>query len=571
MPYLKKVVSKGVAYYYIAESIREGPDVQTRIIRKLGRLSPNEVEYWKRLLEEPIVKPSQSSSIDIKDFHNYLSLRHGIIAFGHGLWKKLGLDRILRESLSHTPNKSRSVKLCEIMVLNRLEQPCSKLHLLEWMPKTSLPFILSLDPDTLYDNLFYRTMDILWERRDGIEKKIWEQIVKPLTNGTIFQKDITSSYFEGRGPPTAKYNRYSRDHRPDCTQVCWGLVETEEGYPITMEIYPGNTVDKTTVKASCQRLKDVFNITTGIFVGDRGLTTDENIETVRSSPYEYDYVLAETNSDVLEILDTARAKGLDVWERERTAQQVLPGYDVPEEYILKGTDVYVNEERYVVAWSNEMENDDLQFLAKQIQKGEEIIENANRYAKNHPNVHHHKILKMATRNLEKKKVSTYFDVFIKSEKPVILGYRYQKKVQNEKDNAGYWVLRTSLKKPKGLEIIEIYRGKWVLEQTFREIKSVLKVRPVRHRKDKRVEVHIWICVLGYLLVKIVEMEVRKAGIKETGENIFEKFRDIRLNEDGSETLNRRWWSVTDRNLEQKNVLNALGLDDKIFNIKQKLV
>lgn len=451
------------------------------------------------------------------------------------------------------------------------EDPCSKLHLLEWLPKTSLPFILSLNLDGLYDNLFYRAMDTLWERRDVIEKKIWEQIVKLRTNGKILQKDLTSTYFEGHGPPNAKYNRYSRDHRPDCKQVCWGLVETEEGYPITVEIYPGNTVDKTTVEASCQRLKDVFNITTGIFVGDRGLTTEDNIKAIRSGSFEYDYVLAETNSNVLDVLESAREKGLDVWEQEKVAQQILPGYEAPEEYILKGTDMWVNDERYVVAWSNEKENDDLQFLAKQIQKGEEIIENANKYAKTHPNVHHHKILKMATRNLEKKKVSTYLDIFCKSEKPVIIGHQYTKKVQTEKNNAGYWVLRTSLKRPKGLEIIKIYRGKWVLEQTFREIKNVLKVRPVRHRKDNRVEVHIWICVLAYLIGKIVEIDVRKNDISLTGGGAFEKFRDIRLNEDGFADLDKKWWTVTDIDSCQKNILHAVALDEKVFEIKQKLL
>jgi transposase len=569
MPRIKKVVAKGKDYYYIAESIREGKNVKTRIIRKLGRLNPKELEYWKKLVEEPIIEQSQSPSININNFRNYQSLRHGISVLSHNLWKKLGFDRIFRESFSGTTNKLKNVKLCEIMVLNRIDDPCSKHHLLEWLPKTSLPFILSLRSDTLYDNLFYRAMDILWKRRDVIEKNIWEQIIKPRSNGKILQKDLTSSYFEGHGPTNAKRNRYSRDHRPDCTQVCWGLVETEEGYPITMEVYPGNTVDKTTIETSCNRLKDVFKITTGIFVGDRGFTTEENVETIRL--HEYDYVLAETNSNVLDILKDARAKGLDEWERESSVQQVLLGYEPPAEYILKGTNILIDKERYVVAWSNEKEADDVQFLAKQLQKGREIIESANKYASTHRNVHHHKILKMAIRNLEKKKVSTYFDVFVESERSVKLSYTLTKKVQDVEENAGYWVLHTSLKEPSGLKIIEIYRGKWVLERTFQEIKSVLKVRPIRHRKEIRVEVHIWICVLAYMIEKIVEVDVRRCEISQTGERTFEKFREIRLNEDGFEDLEEKWWTVTDIDTYQKRILNAIGLDEKIFKIKPRLL
>jgi len=567
MPRIKKVVSKGKNYYYIAESIREGPNVKTRIIRKLGRLNSTELKYWKKLIEEPITKPSQVPFININKFHNYQSLRHGIGALCHGIWKKYGFDNIFRKSFSGFVNKLKNVKLCEIMVINRLDDPCSKLHLLEWLPKTSLPFILSLRSDTLYNNLFYRAMDMMWKQRDIIEKNIWEEIIKPRTNGNILQKDITSSYFEGRGPPNAKHNRYSRDRRPDCTQVCWGLVETEEGYPITMEIYPGNTVDKTTIDASCQRLKNVFNITTGIFVGDRGLTTEDNIATIRS--YNYDYVLAETNSNVLEILEAARVKGLDIWEHEKSTQRVLPGFEGSNKYILKGTEIISNDERHVVAWSNEKEEEEIQHLSEQLQKGKKIIENANNYAKTHPNVHHHKILKMAIRNLEAKNISTYFDVFCETEYPVKLGYKEKKKIQDIRDNAGYWVLRTSLKNRNGLEIIEMYRGKWILEQTFREIKDVLEVRPIRHRKEKRVEVHIWTCVLAYLIEKILEEDVRRCGISLTGEGIFEKFREIRLNEDGFEDIKKKWWAVTDIDYHQKKILNAIRLDEKIFKIEPR--
>jgi transposase len=245
------------------------------------------------------------------------------------------------------------------------------------------------------------------------------------------------------------------------------------------------------------------------------------------------------------------------------------GYEPPAEYILKGTNILIDDERYVVAWSNEKEADDVQFLAKQLQKGREIIERANKYVSTHRNVHHHKILKMATRNLEKKKVSTYFDVFVESERPVKLDYTLTKKVQDVEDNAGYWVLHTSLKEPSGLKIIEIYRGKWVLERTFQEIKSVLKVRPICHRKKIRVEVHIWICVLAYMIEKIVEVDVRRCGISQTGEGTFEKFREIRLNKDGFEDLKKKWWTVTDIDIYQKRILNAIGLDEKIFKIKPR--
>ncbi|MCL5068649.1 MAG: IS1634 family transposase, partial [Thaumarchaeota archaeon] len=249
---------------------------------------------------------------NIENMACYKSWNHGIPALAASLFKQLGIDTILLHSLSKVSNKSYVSKLIESMVINRLDDPCSKLKLLDWMDQSSLQFILDIPPPgmKLHVNSFYRAMDYLWERRDLIEKKIFDNIVKPRSSKSgVIAKDLTSTYLEGEESPLADYG-YSRDHhRPDLKQVTWSLIETEEGYPVTPEVYRGNTVDKSTLKESVERLKKIFGITSGIFIIDRGIATEENIQFLAREGFSH--LASESVRDVQEIVDEALSFGLE--------------------------------------------------------------------------------------------------------------------------------------------------------------------------------------------------------------------------------------------------------------------
>jgi transposase len=126
----------------------------------------------------------------------------------------------------------------------------------------------------------------------------------------------------------------------------------------------------------------------------------------------------------------------------------------------------------------------------------------------------------------------------------------------------------------------MYKGLWVLEHTFREVKSSLDLRPMWHRKADRIRTHIWICVLAYLIERIVESSVRRAQQSSsefnvmTGNNVFESFRDVRLTEIGIKGQEgRSYWTVTQLEELQKKILQAMKIDpEMITNMpQQKLV
>ena len=306
---------RGTSYFAIAESQRDD-DGKTKTIyfRRLGKLTEPEAKRWRFILSgDSHSVPSEF--IDLQaDTVCYHSWRHGVSCLVSSLWEKLGFSSIISESLSRVPNKSFVAKLIQAMVVNRLEDPHSKLGLLEWLEKdTSLQFLIDLPPPgtELNETQFYRAMDEAVKRRDIIEKKIYERIVKPRSCCSVLAKDLTSTYFEGKKSPLAKYG-YSRDHRSDRMQVNWSLIETEEGLPITLEVYKGNVVDKKTVKRSIRRIKRIFGIKHGIFIMDRGMSTEGNIKAVVEEGFEYVATEKLDQKSVLNVVDEAFSKGLEV-------------------------------------------------------------------------------------------------------------------------------------------------------------------------------------------------------------------------------------------------------------------
>jgi transposase len=205
-----------------------------------------------------------------------------------------------------------------------------------------------------------------------------------------------------------------------------------------------------------------------------------------------------------------------------------------------------------------------------------------KYAKEHPNKVGNdplKVLKMAVRHLEAKKLSKYFDAKSWNQDQKKLVYELkQAKIENDRKYAGVWVLRTNVPsdEKKTLDVIEHYKGLWKIEHTFREIKSSLDLRPMFHRKGDRVKAHIWICVIAYLIEKIVEEELRKKEIVAvesiTGLGSIQSFRNITLSELGlkGSSTRARWWVTTELDKKQLRILEALGIDKNAFKLSRGL-
>ena len=297
--------------WYLAHNHWVDGKTRTEYLRKLGPLTPQQVDQYRRflaLLDQGPDAVAQATAA-FQKAKPFDQRRHGVPAVVHALFEKLGIRQILLDSFAGVEDKLFRAKLVEAMVANRLDDPRSKLSLYEdWYPRTSLPFLLNLPPEAWTEDDLYETLDLLGERQDRIERRLWAVGTKGRSEGfPVVLKDLTSTYTEGEGADRSLWaHGYSRDRRPDRRQVNWSLVVTPEGLPITLEVYPGNTKDETTVAGTIRRLRSVFGLKEAIFVGDRGMLTKKNLELLHAGGYHY--VVAETLWNEKEALAEARGK-----------------------------------------------------------------------------------------------------------------------------------------------------------------------------------------------------------------------------------------------------------------------
>ncbi|MGH7761920.1 MAG: IS1634 family transposase, partial [Candidatus Dormibacteraceae bacterium] len=230
----------------------------------------------------------------------------GPVHLGHQFWRRLGLDDILRAcGLSEVVRQ-----LVCVMVLNRLIAPASEHAMPDWARRTALADILGADFADLDEQPLYRVLDKLHPHRSAIEEALVAR-ERGLFNldSTIYLYDLTSTYFEGLAARNAKAQRgYSRDHRPDCKQVVVGLVVNRDGFPITHEVFAGNTQDRTTLPAMLDRLTARAGLQAGAtVVVDRGMAYAENLAEIQRRGFHYVVATRQPERDrwLAEFEDTA--------------------------------------------------------------------------------------------------------------------------------------------------------------------------------------------------------------------------------------------------------------------------
>jgi transposase len=125
-------------------------------------------------------------------------------------------------------------------------------------------------------------LDWLAENQTALEKKIFDFRNNKTTIKEIFLYDVTSSYLEGDKNELAQYG-YNRDKKKGKKQIVIGLMTDSDGYPITVEVFSGNTGDTTTVSNQLKKLKTDFGVERVIFVGDKGMIKNAQINELTSS------------------------------------------------------------------------------------------------------------------------------------------------------------------------------------------------------------------------------------------------------------------------------------------------
>jgi transposase len=480
-------------YVDIVESYRTEGKVRRKTLGTLGRrdqLPPEKVDGLIEHLRK-LASPEGRRGIRLGEMRIQASRELGSSLAVQQLWQELGLD----ELLAGLP-QSRAAPVSEAvfrMVVNRLSDPLSKLALVDWQRQVEWPS----GRGELDHNHYLRSMDRLHPHRQEIEDAVFLRVTQlfSLPLRLVFY-DLTSVYFEGDGvSPLAEYG-YSRDHRDDRSQVVVGLAVTQEGLPITHRVYPGNTGDPLTFLPMVSELKARFGLPDAVIVADRGMFSAANVKGLEESGVKY--VLALRARQQLEghaALELADRAGLPRPQDETAPWQM-------REVSLR------QEVRHVVVYSAYKALHDRLVRARRLQRTRSDLRQLQARA---AKLKRRSLIERATRILAEHKTSQYFGYLAADGGLSFWLERAHYRRQRRHD--GIFILQTNDSRLSAQEIVASYRQLQEVERAFRALKSLVKVRPMFHWAERRVEAHIFICFLAYLLAKALELKLQATGLQ----------------------------------------------------------
>ena len=454
----------------LRESYRVGGKVKKRTLLNLSDWPRNVVEGLRALLKGATVLPSGGDGITIKR-----SLPHGHVAAVLGALRSVGLDQLLG------PTGNRCRDLVVAMIVARLIAPVSKLATAKALDQataaSSLGSVLGLgavDEDELYTAL-----DWLLERQPQIEAALAQ---RHLSSGTLVLYDVTSSYLEGRCCPLAQRG-YNRDRKRGKLQIVYGLLCAPDGCPVAIEVFEGSTGDPMTLATQIEKVKQRFNLTHVVLVGDRGMITQARIEE-DIKPAKLDWITALRAPAIKALLD-AGAFQLSLFDERDLAS--ITSADFPDERLIvcRNPDLAVarRRKRQDLLTATERE---LTAIAKAVHRTRAPLRGQAEIA-----------LKVGA-VINKYKMAKHFTLTIADS-----DLSFARKLDEIDDEArldGIYVIRTSLP-VKALDdsaSVRAYKSLAQVERAIRSIKTVdLQVRPIFHWAAPRVCAHVCLCMLAY--------------------------------------------------------------------------
>jgi transposase len=474
-----------------------------RVDQALDRIRERQAKAGPAPLEEPMIGETavpdvvavKTKGVKCQDLRTA-----GPLHVGHQTWQRLQVDAVLKAVGIAAPAR----KLTEVMTLNRLVKPCSELAMVGWSKREAVADVLGVDVEKLKVDRFYRNMDKLHGHRLEIERELYAR-EKSLFNleGSLVLYDLTNTYFEGQAALNPKAKRgHSKEKRTDCKLVAMGLMLDADGFPIGHEVYAGNTIDGTTVKAMLDGLEARTGREGGAtVVMDRGFASADNLKLVRERHYDYLVAGFQQQRGALQ----NDFEDLEGWEAITPSANKVP---VQIKRVDKGDEVFLlcvsparaEKEKAIRERQEKKLVKDLEALvlsvAKALERKEpmedkDLGERIGRLRERYP------------------RAARYYEVERK-DGALAWTLKVEKRTRAEELDGAYF-LRTTRKDMGPEEIWRTYIALTRIESAFRDLKGTLDMRPVYHQKEIRVETHIFLAVLAFHLQAVIERTLLEAG------------------------------------------------------------
>ena len=557
-------------YIRLVESYWNNGSPRHRIICNLGRkdlLAPH-AEALLQILKGETTKTLKRDAVAIGAWD------WGVMLVARHLWKELGLEQII-EALAASRGAGRELADRALaLVSNRLCEPSSEHGMARWLETDFVcdrsgqrwlpewreeaerrasrrPRVRVKDRQL---RQWYGTLDRLIVQQKQIEKELFLGLRNLFSlNVDLVFYDLTSTYFEGNGPDGVAQHGHSRDEKPRQRQVLVGLVMID-GWPIAHHVFPGNRRDAQTVESVLNDLQERFGLRRIVFVGDRGMVTSENVDLLRAHAQGYIVGLQRRRRpEVLRYVERATGPwlecpaGISARERSEVAKTLVqevasdkPGVRV----FVVHSDERLGYERRQREKSMQRVREELGALEQRVRKGKLKAPE--------------KIGAAASRVLARNHGLRYYDW--KLQDGQFHYFEHPKNLKQEQALEGKYLIQSEEQNLSAIEAVEVYKDLSEVERAFSGLKDIIEMRPIYHQTADRVQAHIFLASLAFLVDRALEKKMKSAGIALSSREAWQLLRTVRVVEidlgDGQHQQ-----SVTQGSGRAAMILKTLGIKE----------
>jgi transposase len=563
---IRKKDGKVHRYWCLVRSVRLGRRVIQQVVAHLGELDDRGRIQARELARHLIGTPEQAQlfndgseqltvPVRLKGVRVERSLRFGDVYLALALWRGTGLEQLCDQVLPIGKESVPWSKMAALLVTARLCEPSSELHIAEdWYRRTAVADLLHLGEQEVTKERLYRALDHLLEHKSALEAHLSKRCGELFAaDNEVLLYDVTSTYFEGQAERNPQAQRgYSRDHRPDCKQVCIAVVVTFDGFPLGYEVFAGNTHDSRTLQTIVTTMEARHGVLGRVWISDRGMASAGNLAWLRETGRRY--IIGAPKSELKKF--AAELASTDGWRTVQDGVEVkLTTHAQTGETVIlcRSQDRRSKEQAMHAKFSSRIEAA-LQRLAARIARSREPLNQA---------VIQRQIGRILQRN---QRAAARFAITLEPD-GCAAGLRLAVAYNPAFDewaavSEGSYLLRSNIADWEEQQLWKAYIQLTQAEAAFRIQKDELSVRPIWHQREDRVQAHILVCFLAFVLWKTVEMWQQRAGLGNSPRTILEELARIQSHDVVLPTTTHgqlRLRCVTQPDPAQSMLLDRLGL------------
>jgi len=565
---LRRRNGKEYRYWSIVESKRcAGGRVVQRPVLYLGEINDSQHAAWCRLIKTfdeesqrhqqlalfSTAVPEHAKGYGVQVRLDAMQLHRprqwGACWLACHLYEQLELDRFWAARLPDSREGTSWQHVLQTLVSYRLIDPGSEWRLhRRWFEQSAMGDLLGEDYSLVEKNALYRCLDKLLEHKSALFSHLrqrWQDLFNAKFDVLLY--DLTSTYFEADPPEDEDDKRrhgYSRDKRPDCVQVVIALIVTPDGFPLAYEVLPGNTSDKTTLRAFLQKIEAQYGKAQRTWVMDRGIPTEQVLSEMRQSEPPICYLVG-TPKGRLTKLEKRLLKLPWQTVREGVDIKLLPKDEDQELYVLARSHARINKERAIRRRKLKWLWNRLKEISAMSLKREELL------------------MKLGAARSKARAAWRLIDVKVDKHDPTFTYTLNRKKLRKVRRHEGRYLLRTNLCGHDPAQLWQFYIQLVEVEAAFKNLKGDLALRPIYHQRLDRIEAHIFVAFMAYCLHVTLRAKLKPLASGLTPKAVLDKFAAIQMLDVHFPTTDGRTLILTrhtELNADQELLVKQLNLD-----------